>query len=130
MPRAMIKALFWTKTLDAYSLPYTIRVAQAKSGRPKSRLSKMPRLYAATFAATRIRRPQPVWASGYLSPKLSLKLAKVVSTTWRAALHQRRWAPDAAVDSGQTWAACAVAPWVGASPGPVGRIPSAPQHGY
>src|SRR5262245_54230133 len=69
----------------------------------------MPRLYAATFAATRIRRPQPVWASGDLSSKLSLKLAKVVSTTWRAALPQRRWAPGAAGDSGLRGAAYAVA---------------------
>jgi transposase-like protein len=68
-------------TLDAYSLPYTIRVAKAKSGRPKSRLSRMPRLYAAPFAETRISRPQVLWAPGYLSPKLSLKFEKVVSTT-------------------------------------------------
>src|SRR5712691_3686837 len=33
--------------------PYTIRVAKAKAGRPKSRLSIMPRFYTATFAATR-----------------------------------------------------------------------------
>ena len=44
----------------------------------------MPRFYAATFAATRIRMPQLVWAAGYLRPQLSLQLAKVVSTTWRA----------------------------------------------
>jgi hypothetical protein len=47
----------YTQTLDAYSLPYTIRVAKAKSGRPKSRLLIIPRLYAATFAATRLSRP-------------------------------------------------------------------------
>jgi hypothetical protein len=67
----------------------TIRVAKAKSGRPKSRFIKRPRLYAATFAATRVSKPQTVWAPGYLSPQLSRKFAKVVSTTWRTALHRR-----------------------------------------
>src|SRR5712692_1213626 len=71
---------------------------------PKSRLIIMPRLYAATFAATRISSPHVLWAPGYLSPKLSVKFAKVVSTTWRAELNQRRSARGAALGSGQTWA--------------------------
>ena len=81
---------------------YTIRVAKAKSGRPKSRLIILPRLYAATFAATRISSPHVLWAPGYVSPKLSRKLAKVVATTRRTERNQCRVARGAALGSGQT----------------------------
>src|SRR5207249_9311672 len=69
----------------------------------------MPKLDAATFAETRISSPQVLWAPGYLTPTLSLKCAKVVSTTWRTDLNQCRVARGAALGSGQTWApyACA-----------------------